>query len=765
MKRFQLSIVLCLIFNSYTFACGFYPYGEDIRFNLLKPTKVFPGLENGFFYTSNQFYGEYDFIGDSKNHFNENLSLWESYLNNKVDKASIYEAVYQSSILDLKNKSSQNAMIQLLQLKENRAIQNYLTFAIQCSDYNSPFDDPWERSSNDSQKKRTRIIKKALKYASKQNDLQLKKRYAHLAIRLAHYNGDHSMVNKIYQDFFAVNENQDALDLWALHFKIQSTEISPERNILVARVFAYSIEKRYAIYSFYNRSLDFDYVFSLAKTDKDRAALAYLQSSTNLEKSIKYVELFAQNSKDEALLTELALREVNKLEDWVLTPYYSNFAPSTPINWDFEGDQKQLNDRMSADREYALEFSNWMKTTKNQFPWWNSLQLYSQFIAQDFDGLSKKITVEEKLNGENANQKAFLSQLLALTKVASHEDKSLNDLSVQQSLLDAFENEENVFLFAMAKELEYADNKTDAACLLAHVNKKGDWDEAAYWKTKELHHSLNSDVYYEYFTYLDVSYTIDEMNALIAYLNTNVRKSKFRGWMDSEISKEQTRLYDLVGTKYFRKDQLEKALESFKKVDDSLWTSEFYYYKDYLNEDPFINNFYSRGIQPEYDSKTSYTKPEIVEKMIGLKATYNSETGNKKAMAAYLLANAYRNTSQYGNAWMMRRYYWSSTAYETGIEDDDEYFECNLAKKYYLLASKASKASKFRIVSLRMAGKCESYKIYHEADSYYLSDEEYDALFKSNRLYKVLKMKYPEDYDLVISNCDVLQGYFDAGLN
>ncbi len=763
MHKFRLSIILLLLTSSLSIACGYYPYGEDIRFSLLKPRTVFPGEENRFFYTSNLFYGDYEFLGESINHFDENLSLWETYLKNKVDKTSIFEAVYQSSVDDLKNTGSNNAMIQLLQKPENKAILDYLIFAVQCSDYNGSFNDSWERSHKDSKKARMRMIKKAMKYASKQKDEQLKKRYAHLAIRLAFYKGDSDLVNDIYKKFFANNESLNTLDLWALHFKIQVTNSSPERNIDVARVFTHSKEKRFSIHQFYDNAFNFEYIYSIAKTNEDRAALIYFKSSVSLDRSLKYIKLFAENSTDEALLSELVLREINKIEDWVLTPYYSQFEPSTPLNWDYESDSKQLNERMENDRKYALEFSNWMKTTKVKFSWWNSFQLHSQFIAQDFKGLSEKITAEIKLRAENDEQVKFLNRLFVLTKVASKEDVYLSDKRVQKTILEEAENASNQFLFALARELEYADNSTDAACLYAYVNKVGEWDEGAFWKTKERHQSLNSDIYYEYFTYLDVAYSIEQMNDLIDYLKTNTRKSEFRAWMDAEIMTEFTRLYDLVGTKYFRKNQLEKALEAFLKVDKSMWTSDSYYYKQFLDEDPFINNFYARGVEPQYDSKRSYTKPQIVKKMLDLRRTYETETGDKKAMAAYLLANGYRNMSQYGNAWMMRRYYWSSVAYRTGIEDDDEYFECNLAQKYYMLAHKASKTSKFSVLALRMAGKCEEFKLYHQADSY-LSDEEFQDLYSSNSIYEELKRKYPEDYDLVVSNCDALQGYFDAGV-
>src|SRR5690606_14443796 len=116
---------------------------------------------------------------------------------------------------------------------------------------------------------------------------------------------------------------------------------------------------------------------------------------------------------------ELTLREINKLEDWVLTPYYSEFEPSTPMNWDYDSDAKQTRERMVKDRAYATEFSNWMKSVKCDHLWWKSMQMYCQFIGHEFDGLSEKIESELKFVASNTFQETFLNQLFALTKTAS----------------------------------------------------------------------------------------------------------------------------------------------------------------------------------------------------------------------------------------------------------------------------------------------------------------------------------------------------------
>ena len=115
MKNWLLFI---LIFTSSVLnvsACGYYPYGEEVRFNLLTPQ--FLGLRgmDQFYYSSNLF--SENVVETSQKmrvESDENIDLWFHYFNEKIDKETIYEAVYSLTEKEFKNKKHANKMIQLL---------------------------------------------------------------------------------------------------------------------------------------------------------------------------------------------------------------------------------------------------------------------------------------------------------------------------------------------------------------------------------------------------------------------------------------------------------------------------------------------------------------------------------------------------------------------------------------------------------------------------------------------------------------------------
>lgn len=64
--------------------------------------------------------------------------------------------------------------------------------------------------------------------------------------------------------------------------------------------------------------------------------------------------------------------------------------------------------------------------------------------------------------------------------------------------------------------------------------------------------------------------------------------------------------------------------------------------------------------------------------------------------------------TSYGNSWMMRRLFGGSRYLkDSKLEDMDEYYNCNIAKMYYLKAKSTSKSKQFSALALLFAGKCE----------------------------------------------------------
>jgi hypothetical protein len=314
------------------------------------------------------------------------------------------------------------------------------------------------------------------------------------------------------------------------------------------------------------------------------------------------------------------------------------------------------------------------------------------------------------------------------------------------------------FVFAIARELEYKGNTTDAALLLSKLNKAENdenyfnYRNGTYWYTKKRHQTLYVDYYHDYFFYLDAQYTIQQISDLVANIKANQNsKDKFTAWKYAVVQKDLPRLYDLLGTKYMRQNNLTAALKSFGKVADTLWNSERFPYKTYLNANPFYTNFFSEHAKTHADT-VSYNKVELTRKLINY--LNKAETQAKDRDYHYfLVANSYFNMTQYGNSWMMKRYYWTVSMNKTKLEDDYDYFNCSLAKMYYLKAKEASKSKKFAALCLRMAGRCETYKIRFNTG-------EWDIPL--NYYYKKLKREYPAYYDDLMSNCESFESYYNS---
>jgi hypothetical protein len=116
--------------------------------------------------------------------------------------------------------------------------------------------------------------------------------------------------------------------------------------------------------------------------------------------------------------------------------------------------------------------------------------------------------------------------------------------------------------------------------------------------------------------------------------------------------------------------------------------------------------------------------------------------------------------TQYGNSWMMRRYAWSQNFLESPLVDNFEFFECTLAKKYYLEAFNSTSSEQYKALSLRMAGRCEKYKLLF--DNRRNDDGENERKPMINSYYNKLKNQFPEHYDELMSNCESFNTYYNS---
>lgn len=766
----NLILVITILSITRLYACGpFYPEGENVRFTLFTDFSFYGNMYQKYRYSQHYRNESKLFDLEEVYLFDENVNLWFKYLNEKVDKKSIYEGLYLSTKRNVNKKKSGNLFIRELNKSENSSLLSYLKFAKKCENFNGLQDEnSWEKEEVNTNKNAKKAIRKALNLSQKANNQFLKSRYAYLAIRMACYNGETWRVQNIFENYFEKSTIKDAIYYWALHFKTLASKNSPRNNVEVANVFCNSIEKRDACEQTFDKKIPLEKMLYASSNNVEKANVYSYLTAIKTDFALEYLKKIYELNPDSETLLFLVEREINKIEDWVLTPYYSNFNNSIDNAnyysgyWMEETLFKVQNERVQKDRAYAEKLATWMKQTKFQSAGWRLLENYALFIA----GQRNLSTSINSIHATNENEARFKEMLFSLDYIYSSENPNLNNERIQKTIRNEVKLYHNKFVFALARNLEFKKNTTDAAYLFSKLNRNKDYyyeekplQNEVFWRPNGVQSSWFLNYYYDYFLYLNDAYSTDEIKDLINDIKKpDNQNSNFEHWKKEPLSKEIDRLYDLLGTKFIREDKLNQALNAFENVNDSLWKSEYYPFKTYLNSNPFYTNFYLEHSKTPMDTIV-FTKESITRKLIDLKSEFQTSTGNKKANAAFHIANCYFNMTQYGNSWMMRRYAWSQNFLESPLVDNYEFFECNLSKKYYLEAFNSAKNDHFKALSLRMAGRCEKYKF---AFKYRNSDDDEQRKKPINNYYSKLRNQFPEHYEELMSNCESFTIYYNS---
>lgn len=774
MKRLTVSILILLSSSQKTFACFDYPFGEDIRFSIFNP-KYFGFKDYAPFYFSAHSFSPLYSVTDSVGIQQEmdsgekmNCELWRKRCKNIPSLVEVQAGVYGSG------NDVNNPFVKYLYANKDTEAIMYLNFARQCTALDDFLVDPWERNENVFIPQRQYHVRTAIEQARATKDESIRLRYAFQVIRSAYYSSDTEIIKNIYNEFFNDHKEKNIIDYWALYFR---TLVEPKgvlKNYYAAQVFKNAPDKRFMISMEYDKSIPINQTLRFAKSKNEKSAIWLLSAIRNPGRALESMqELAALNTNDEGL-SFLLLREVNKLEDWIYTPYYTNFEPS--IEQQNSDEDKvsfsRMKNRISRDRMYAqqlLDFVNlYQPKIKTNSQLWQSLQAYLMFMTQDYSTALKQTSYLQKKTIGNKDLENQIEMIKALCLTASQPiDSTIIPDEIKPILINAFSLKNQKFILAVSKELEYKGNTTDAALLLSKINPLSyGWDNFIFWKNTRRNESFFTNYYIDYFSYIDGKYTTKQMRNLIIGIENNFDQTdSFSIWKYSNVKNQLPRLYDLLGTKYIRDNKLYAALACFEKVNDTLWTSENEPFSRYLNANPFYTNFYNEHRKTKADS-VKYNKESITRTLINYLNKAEDMNNKDRDYYYFLVANCYFNMTHYGNSWMMRRYWWESTRSGSDLPDGHDFFNCDFAKTYYLKAKAVTKSKKFSALCLRRAGRCEKYhltiKMWKENDYYLPEDEFTTKLFKTNIYYRQIKRQFPNYYDDLISNCYSFDEYFNA---
>lgn len=748
MKKLLVFIAL-LLSSSVALACSYYPDSGEMRFSIFAMPGSLYKAYAPFNYTGSYF--SYDEDSDAINFaVRANVELWQEYCNHKVDTTSIREAVYDLDERSIKNNPKNSMILYLLKAHDTEAI-NYLLFAKGVGIYNAFHDDPWERGGDWAVNKRNSRIQQGLKSAAACKNEDIRVRYYFQLMRLGFYNQDSGLVQSVYDKYLSKRQLSSVVDYWCLYFLAAVQKDPVQKSFYAAQAFYNAVDKRKNAVQMFDHTIDINSVLGLAVNNKQRAAILATYAVRRRDFSLGQIRQLYKADAGSDAVGFLLVREINKLEDWIFTPYYCCFGPEFRDEAEYNGTVIK-EQRIAQDRAYAaklLAFVNTvnLKTVENPEVF-IAAKAYLLFMVQDYaQCTSYCVQALTKLKNKPAfTEQVKMVQAMCLTANQQTGNAVLPE-SIKAFVVEQYNNKNNRFIFAIARQLEFLGNTATAGMLYAK------FDNVIYGAEKKLAQGW-WQYYEDYFSYLNHVYTAAQTQNLIAAFKKG-GNDPFTKWLTSGA--EYERLYELLGTKYIRENKLYPALAAFNKMEDKYRGANLY-------NNPFYEFNYTPDFVPRRDSIT-LTKAGITKYLINCINKSADVKGKDRAYYAFLAGNCYYNMSQYGNSWIMRRYGWTSEPSNSILTDNAEYFSNNLAQHYYMLAYRLAKTRKLRALCLRMAAHCKHDELlfkYTGGDFYnmYGNTDYYYKAMRENVYTQKFKKLYPDYADHLFGGCYRYNEYF-----
>lgn len=749
------TIVFCSSFFK-TLACGYSPYGEDVRYSFFKPNYFnFKGYSS-FEYNANSFGFQYEYMQSSD--YDSNVYDWYAYTGKKVPITAIYECLNTLSFSDI-YPSSSNAFVQFLFQKKQKAVLEYMLIAKKCeSMYLTEVEDPWERNTVLTPISQEKFLTALIQKTKRCTSLYLQRKYAFLTIRYAYYIGKYDQLHTTFQSHF-LNTKKDYLYYWSLYFDC-FTRSDYAKDI--AEILANCPEKRYPAYFYFHDEFQIKKGLQQSKSLSEIANVYAYASMQKLDYNGEYLRKIYANAPHAEVLSFLLVREINKLEDWIYTPYYSNYLPSVVSNTSYFNDEvytstELLRNRSQHDRIKAidlLEFVSQVDLSKVNKPHlWVAARVQLLFMAQNYQECAQSATLFlNAYPNEKVAEEVEKIRALALT-ANQQQGKAIIPSAVYPTIQKNWSDTH--FIFALGRELEYLGNLSDGLALIATANKNAGFDyeynSTLEWQGNRNAKSGNLIYFYSYFDYIDFVYTADQMKQVVKGVQKK-QSSPFLKHLYAELLKDKPILIDLWGTKYIRENRLEAALHVFSSLGEKYWND---YYNDWerndfaytytLQENPFYKiKFTEQFIKPK-EKLFKVNKLTVVKNLIRFQKFALNPNHKDRDYYCFLVANCYLSMAEGGNSWMMRRFNyshgnWYADDYQMGRDsysDEVEFRKRKLAQHYYQMAYKAAKTKQFKALCIRMID------------------------FAGNTDFKQLKKLYPEYYE-ELSTCDQLAYFFEA---
>jgi hypothetical protein len=756
-----LIISTLLLFNVTVNACIDSDTPEMLQLLLFRAQ--IPGMDSKsyFYYTPDLYYHYRDDYYSNSNPSNfdstdiaRNIIEWQQKTGHNIPFNDIFDILYKTELSELKGafltkqlikQFKNNQFIKCLTLKGNEKLLQYLIFAKDMEalqlNYNGRFEswdtipqlktqsdyyynDYWFTAFNNNYK--TYIIKATNEF-KKTNDRFLKERYAFQLCRMYYYSGNGKACIKTYNDVFKNQKQQSLMQIWSRYFMgiCLPNEIE---NYYYTSLTQHDCDSKDLICGMKRISTSkLEKVLVLAKNQQEKAYILSNYCLTYTPPALSYLKRIYNFDKSSNDLPFLLLREINKLEDWLYTPYSNSHSYnwSTPYLKSKNLFKIFKAQNLKTDELYLENVTNLVLKLEASSDYKNKdfyrISLSHLYLLQENYKLAKMWLneISSKANSSILQQKQ-VDKLLLASKTEDIKKEQFQQLLIQTiRILEKANNKQSAETMKLLYSINYCianlyekngeSHITAQMILRADTYKQKTYEYFAeeYWYDK-------NEYNYWYIDYYDVNEDYNALNKMIGLIQKK-SKTAFEKYL-LQYSLPLSYYYDVLGTIAFRQNKLELALQYLNKIAPDFWNKNEPY-KEYLNEDPYTPRCLTLTKNRKYNYRVN--KAALVKKIIELKSKVN--TPNLENATSYkVLGDIYYNCCQSGNAWMMTSYFngynssWSVfySIQNLTIDRSDNPFQnkLNLAKKYYKLTYQTAGNNKeLKAYSLLMLAECERF--------------------------------------------------------
>ncbi len=705
-------------------SCGYYESEADFRAMMFRAT--LPGMRSmgPFNYTMSSVYYRLTYDGlntdINENDRYRNCSEWLAICDKSVVLEDIYTTQYNTDgrlfMKAFRNNAWEenffgNTFIQFLLKKENKDLLDYMIFAknMELTEVggNSRFEE-WDSPStygqyyyrsesheNIGDDARSKIKKELLRTAWKDLNAAssrfLQQRYAFQVCRLLYQVGQLPGIDPldvVYNKYFGKVDPNNLMSIWAGLFRAMWTSVDEnDRYRYFIQVFSNSDEKKFRCVQLFTDGYNPE-----SLTNPEQSVAIVMESVKNPGRALEQICKAYSLDKQNKFIPFLILREINKLEDWLITPlFYDKFSYSNsdPFHcayydsWmeeykrehpeDVQEEQedettKQLQaENLLTDQQYMDQLKSLLiqvlSESKGETKDFYAISLAHISLLQENAIEAKKYLsmVSDKANPTIQLQKKLETIWIAIKTQDIESDafqsvflKNITDM--EKVSTPDYENKQMLYTLISSLSTEYYKKNNRVYGNLMRLKSDvyrhsiGNWwsEGENDWYIREYR---TGDVYSS-LEYFDKNATIADMDIMIDLLEKK-NKSPFEEYLCAQPLGSVNAYKDLKGTLAFRNNDLQLAYTTFASMPQDYWNSNHLSFSTYLNEDPFV----PKGLRANKYRRFDYhfNKADFVKELIDLEKQASSD--KSKAVDCYIkLGNAYFNTSYWGNAWMMIRY-------------------------------------------------------------------------------------------------------------